>query len=186
MFVNPHPHWTIAYFQFFELQIISFPPFYESSLEWFPDSVNTCFELILSVSGPLCYDLCRQMSSSIALKMLARDELLPQAEKLGCSSQITLSYIPLNHGNVLSSLKHEAIATLDTSFVENTSDIQQCFVEGFSVDFHSLIAPAHFMRCFCCVTVLMQILLSTRNTHDPKLSLTTDLPRRSWILVFNV
>ena len=132
MFVNPHSRRTIAYFQFLELQIILLSPIYESSLDGLPDSMNTCFALTQSVSEPLCYDLCRQMSSLIALKMLARDELLPQAEKLGCSSQITLSYIPLNHGNVLSSLKHEAIATLDTSFVENTSDIQQCFVEGFS------------------------------------------------------
>ena len=136
MLVNTHPHWTN--FQFFELQIILLPPLDESSLEWFPDSVNACFELILSVSGPLCYDLCRQFDAEC--RALSLSKCLPETNcchrlnnlAMRRRSLRSLSYIPLNHGNVLPSLKHNAIAVLDTSFIENTSDIQQCFGEGFS------------------------------------------------------
>ena len=75
-----------------------------------------------------CVAKCRAQSLS---KCLPETNCCHRRENLGVPRR-SLSYIPLNHGNVLPSLKHNAIAVLDTSFIENTSDVQQCFGEGFS------------------------------------------------------
>ena len=66
MFINPHAHWTISYFQFFEFQKIALTPFCKSLHDWLPYSLNAHSELFRCVFRPQFNDLRSLSLSSVA------------------------------------------------------------------------------------------------------------------------